>query len=224
MNPAELLRVAGVPESRLDDTTTARLPDSAPPAPWECACEAVVWVARATRAAARAIGTDLPRSGPPLVVIGGLVRYLNTPVGAYDEVLGAIGFLHGRRPHGTVPFIAVDSPASLVGGRSNWALPKSLASFDGDPEPGSTFSAQGAGWRVAATIRSRGPSAPTRFAGRLAQVWPDGLPRESVLRGRATARPALIRVEVESDGPLAGWLRPGWHVGATLRDARFLLP
>jgi hypothetical protein len=33
-------------------------------------------------------------------------------------------------PAGTIPFIAVDSLASMVAGRANRALPKTLARFD----------------------------------------------------------------------------------------------
>ena len=35
----------------------------------------------------------------------------------------------GRRSWGNVAFMAVDSETSLVGGRTNWAMPKTLAQF-----------------------------------------------------------------------------------------------
>ena len=68
-------------------------------------------------------------------MIGGMVRYLETPVGPYDEVLGMVGSRTGLRPWGSVAFMSVDSEPSLVGGRSNWAIPKTLGSFDGIGTP-----------------------------------------------------------------------------------------
>ena len=224
MTSMDVRAVPGVPESELDAATLAALPDNAPPAPWDCACSAVVWVARATPAAADALHPDIRASGRTVAVVGAMVRYLDTPVGSYDEVLGAVAVLHRGRARGSVPFMAVDSLASLVGGRLNWSLPKSLAEFTGAPAAGSTMSASGMGWRVSATARTRGPAVPVKLAGRLAQWWPDGIVRESVLQSKGSMHPALVRVEVESTGPLADWLRPGLHVGAVIERAKFLLP
>ena len=224
MTPVDLRSVPGVPESELDAQTLAALPDDAPPAPWDCTCQAIVWVARASAAAGDAVDPEVRGAGRPLVVIGAMVRYLDTPVGSYDEVLGAVGVLSGRRLRGSVPFMAVDSVTSLVGGRQNWSLPKSLATFTGAPTAGSTMTATGSGWQVSATPQSRGPALPVRAKRRLAQRWPEGVVRESIMSARGSMRPALVRVEVESTGPLAQWLRPGVHAGAVLDSARFVLP
>ena len=90
---------------------------------------------------------------PGLLTVGGFVRYTDTPVGAYDEVLGMIGSRTGLRPWGNVAFMSVNSESSLVGGRTNWAMPKTLARFDGE-------------------LANGGPSpatAPTSFPGRSAR-------------------------------------------------------
>jgi len=202
----DIRAVDGVPESALDERTAARLPSSAPAAPWTCRCQAIVWTSRAF--------------GRP--VFGALLAYSDTPVGAYREVQGLRGTLGRQGPRLNVPFIAVDSPASLVAGRRNWALPKTLAEFTGDPAD-KAMAAVGNGWRISATARTLGPAVPTRLTGQLDQPWPDAVRRIAWLTGRAVAQPALIRVVVESRGPLAGWLRPGRHLGLLLQQVEFTL-
>ena len=221
MTPQELTAVAGVPESTLDDATLARLPAAAPPAPWECRCSAVVWAARGGTAAAAAVDPSL--RGTALTVLGGVVAYQDTPVGRYNEVFGAVGLRHGRGVRGSVPFMAVDSVESLVGGRQNWSLPKSLARFTGGPLA-TAMTATGAGWTVTATAHPIGPPLPARVVGRLAQRWPDSAVRTAVLRGRGRLRPALVDVTVTSTGPLASWLRGGRHLGVVVTSAEFTLP
>jgi Acetoacetate decarboxylase (ADC). len=221
MDPATLRAVPGVPESVLSDELVASLPRSAPDAPWECACDAIVWVARGVGATARSI-VPAELAGRAPLVVGGLVAYRDTPVGPYREVFGVVGLARGRQVQGSVPFMAVDSRDSLVGGRQNWSLPKSLARFTGSPVAG-VMSASGDGWTVRVSARAAGPALPVRTAGRIAQRWPDGAVRSAVMRGRGHARLALVRVSVESDG-LAAWLRPGRHVGAIVTDATFTLP
>jgi hypothetical protein len=155
-----------------------------------------------------------------------MVRYLSTPVGPYDEVLGMVGSRNGLRPWGSVAFMSVDSEASLVGGRTNWAMPKTLGAFDGDIGDRRTISASGADdsrWRVTATPRVLGPALPIRTVGVARQEFPGGRVGDSPLRARGRIRPALVTVEVESDGPLADWLRPGRHLGAVVEHATFAL-
>jgi len=175
-----------------------------------------VWGTRGGKASATAIAGTVAHRGRPLAVIGGMIAYQDTPVGDYREVLGAVGVTHGRSLLGSVPFMAVDSIDSLVGGRQNWALPKSLATFTGDPA-GSAMSATGPTWSVHARTRAIGPA-------RLAQRWPDGQIRGALLNGRAAIRLALVHVDVKSDDSLADWLRPGWHAGAVVTRATFTLP
>jgi len=213
-----LRAVAGLPESALDERTAAGLPPSAPPAPWACRCDALVWSALPRRPRGPlGAAIDLPGA-----VCGALLSYSDSPVGPYREVLGLLAGSRGFRPSANVPFIAVDSPLSLVGGRLNWALPKTLAEFTGDLATG-TMTATGNGWTISATARTFGPALPIRLAGWLEQPWPDGRRRTAWLTGRASAQPALVRVAVRSDGGLARWLRPGRHLGLLLRQAEVTL-
>ena len=222
MDAATLRAVPGVRESVLSDELAASLPAAAPEAPWDCACDAIVWVARGSAAARAVVPTELADGARTPLVVGGLVAYRDTPVGPYREVFGVVGLARGRQVQGSVPFMAVDSRDSLVGGRQNWSLPKSLARFTGSPVAG-VMTASGDGWTVRVVARAIGPALPVRTAGRIAQRWPDGVVRSAVMRGRGHARLAFVRVSVESDG-LAEWLRPGRHVGAIVTDATFTLP
>lgn len=203
--------VTGVAESALDPD--ARLPRTAPAAPWTCRCDAIVWSSRPGRIAGQAVGRP---------VFGALLAYSETPVGPYREVQGLTGIpsRHGMRA--CVPFIAVDSAASVLAGRLNWALPKTFAEFTGEPAE-QAMTATGAGWSVSAAARPLGPAMPIPLAGQLVQTWPDGRRRIAELTGRASARPALVRVSVRSHGTLAGWLRPGRHLGLLLLRAEFTL-
>lgn len=221
-----LTGVPGVPETTLGAALLRRLPAISLPAPWDLTCEAVVWFHRPGPAARDALAPAL-RGARPLLVAGALVRYRGTPVGAYDEVLGMV-VAAGRRPlpWGSVAFMAVDSESSLVGGRVNWGMPKSLATFGGGSESGVPRTALGADavrWRVAAVPDAHGPRLPVRARLLARQVLASGAVGDSRLRGRGRARAARVTVEVESDGPLPGWLRPGRHPGAVVSDAFFRL-
>jgi hypothetical protein len=119
--------------------------------------------------------------------------------------------------------MAVDSRDSVVGGRQNWSLPKVLARFTGEPAE-HAMTAEGPGWSVRVTARPIGPRLPVKTTGRVVQAWPDGEVRSAVLTGKARSRPALVTVEVDSDGGLPSWLRPGRHLGAIMSDTNFTLP
>jgi hypothetical protein len=224
MKPADLLAVPGVPESMLDDATAASLPDSAPDAPWHCTSTGVVWWGRARGVSASSAADVLPGGGRPVVAIGGMISYRTTPVGAYHEVFGGIGLRHGRGVEVSIPFMAVDSRDSVVGGRQNWSLPKVLAQFTGEPGPRTALTASGDGWTVRVTARPIGPRMPAPMNGRVIQRWPDGEVRAAMLSGRGRSRLAVVTVEVDSTGDLASWLRPGRHLGAIMSDVTFTLP
>lgn len=220
---AELTGVAGVAETALSDALTAGLPENSAPAPWECHCSALVWLGRGGKAAAAALPAAL-RGASALGTVGGFVRYIDTPVGAYDEVLGVVGSRSGLRPWGHVALMAVDSPASLVGGRTNWAMPKTLAEFDG--APASAMTATGADettWTIRATPRPVGPAVPFAAKGAARQQFSDGRIGDSVLSFRGRVRPAIVTVEVSSAGTLGTWLRSGRHLGAVIERAAFSL-
>ncbi|MFC4639645.1 hypothetical protein [Deinococcus hohokamensis] len=68
------------------------------------------------------------RSRPPGAVM--LVRYANSPVGPYDELLWLEWTGGLRRAHPVVRHIVVSSEQSVQWGRRNWALPKRLARFE----------------------------------------------------------------------------------------------
>jgi hypothetical protein len=86
------------------------------------------------------------------------------------------------------------------------------------------MSAEGDGWSVRVTARPIAARLPVRTTGKVVQAWPDGSVRSALLTGKARSRPALVTVEVRSNGNLASWLRPGRHLGAVMSDTEFTLP
>jgi len=220
-----LIDVPGVPECTLPADLEATLPPNAAPAPWAVAAQAVVWWGKATPEANDALPPALRSRGRAAVVIGGLVRYADTPVGRYDEVFGVVGLRVGHRFVGTIPFMSVDSPTSLVGGRANWSIPKTLSRFTGAPTEGRFGAASETDrhWSVDTAIRSYGPRLPVFSRARVIQQFPDGSLRGTRLRATGRMRLANVEVQVTSDGPLADWLVPGEHRGAVLEQTRFTL-
>lgn len=223
---ARLADVPGAVETVLSQSLLSRLPDIAAAAPWDCRFEGVVWFTRGGRAATAQLPPALVGSRG-LGVLGGFLRYTDTPVGAYDEVLGVVASASGITPWGHVGFMAVDSELSLVGGRSNWAMPKTLATFTGDIGSGEEILAFGDDalrWSVTAQPRAFGPALPLRGpAGSARQQFPDGSARASAMSFQGRVRPALVTVDVESEGPLASWLLPGRHLGAVIHGGGFTL-
>ena len=94
----ELSGVAGVPETLVSDALLARLPANDAPAPWTVRSRAVIWYARGGAAATAALPPSLRSGHRGLAVVGGVVRYSETPVGPYDEVFGLVGAREGRGP------------------------------------------------------------------------------------------------------------------------------
>jgi hypothetical protein len=215
-----LADVPGVPESALPEALAGQLPDSTPAPPWDCRVEAVVWWHR-TSATGRGLVPQELQAGLAFTV-GAFVTYLDTPVGPYSEVLASRQLLARPLVRGVlarvhVPFIAVDSLASVHGGRAHWALPKAMASFQGTR-------AVGDGWQVSAAATARGPWLPA--IGRLgsSQVSATGLVTSSVTTSRAKGRLARVHVETSSVGDLATWLLPGDHRGIVLRGGMVVGP
>jgi len=217
-----LQEVQGVAESALADEDAARLPGSSAPAPWDTVLDAVVWFHPAAPGAVERLPRPL-RARPVLpVTVGALIRYRETPVGPYREVLASPSLLLGPRgPEAAVPFIAVDSPASVHGGRENWALPKTLGRFEWPAQPrgGFELDAEGRGWSVHATVRPRPRRLPFAAVTRNRQVTPQG--QEIVFDSRWRGPARLASVELETRGPtLPGWLRSGRHPALVLEGAR----
>jgi hypothetical protein len=216
------LRDEGAAWDLVSGTMPEDLENPVPPAPWTVRGSATVWLARARQEA----GAVLPAGigGSPFAVAGAVVGYDETPVGPYDEVLAAVLTRSGLLLRGHVPFMAVDRAASLVGGRLNWGLPKTLARFTGRPGAVSTVTARGGAtpvpWRVTATARHLGPPVPLRGRTRLRQRLPDGSVGEVTVAVSARARLCMVTTQVESEATLPTWLVPGRHPGALLERFR----
>jgi Acetoacetate decarboxylase (ADC) len=222
---AELTGLRGVPETMLSEALLATLPENMAAAPWECRCSALLWLGRGGRAAAAALPPALA-GRPALAAVGGFVRYTDTPVGEYDEVLGMVASHTGLRPWGNIAFMSVDSRPSLVGGRTNWAMPKTLARFDGELKANRTLTGTGTdeiSWSVSATPRPLGLAIPLKTKLTARQQFSDGRVGDSLLTFAGRIRPAIVTVQVSSSGTLQTWLRPGCRPGAFIEDAVFSL-
>jgi hypothetical protein len=133
---------------------------------------------------------------------GGMLRYHDSPVGPYAEVWATPAIRLGRRgPELTIPFMAVDSVASLEGGRANWGLPKTLATFT----PAS-LAAEGDDWSVRVAVLSVGVRVPLLAVADLVQRDDDGAELRSRARLRGMGRLARVAVDARTR-----WLRSGRH-------------
>lgn len=212
-----VLDLASVPESRLGADDRARIPPRSAPAPWSTRLRAVVWVHRASPSAVALLPEALRSRRTLPLTVGAFVQYLDTPVGPYSEVFGSpVVVLRAGLPAIHVPFMAVDLPASVHGGRANWALPKTLASFSGAR---TSLRADGDGWTVGADATEHGPRLPLAAVARDVQV--DEAGRELVIPVTARGLWRAARVEVRTSGPtLPSWLVGGTHRGLVLHRAR----
>ncbi|HEX2106087.1 MAG TPA: hypothetical protein VHF51_20735 [Solirubrobacteraceae bacterium] len=182
---------------------------SVPSAPWRSDIDAVLWWHRAP-----AGGVLPPELGARValpVTLGGLISYRRGPVGPYREVFGAPTMLGGGAALAHVAFMAVDSAASVAGGRANWALPKELARFDGEPGRPGRVTVRGDAWALTVTTRARRRAVPARGRLACAQVWPDGSAREFTVRLRGRTRAGSVELEHTAQSPLAARLAPGRH-------------
>jgi len=172
--------------------------------------DAIIWVHRAAPGAENELPRALRGRRTVPVTVGALISYRETPVGPYREVLGSPVLLaEWPLPASSVPFIAVDSIASVQGGRVNWQLPKTLARFTWPVH------AEGEGWSVRATVRARRRAFPVRATLRTRQTADTAF----TSRARARARLASVEIETQGAGP-PGWLRSGRHAALLLQGAR----
>jgi hypothetical protein len=166
-----------------------------PPEPWRLRAEA--WVS------AWLLPPDaVPFSPPPgwrPATLGGrvglgcaFVRYGPEGDLAYDELVAAVLIRRGLRLGVTIPWIWVDSPASAAGARELWAIPKSLAAFEGEPPT----LVRGAGRRLASVL--------ARAAVRLPGRWPARLTVVQARSGQAVETPVRIRTR-------AAWGEAAWR-------------
>jgi hypothetical protein len=219
---ADWLDLPSVPESQLDDGLRERLarpdaPAAAPP-PWATTVSAVLWWHRAAPGAAAQLPASMRGLRQLPITVGALVRYLDSPVGPYSEVFAAPVLVRpGLVPAVTVPFIAVDSIPSLVGGRAGWMLPKSLVSATWPPSGPARL--DGGSWSVEVGVERRGPGFPLIGVLPLVQPQPDGSRRRSSVRLRSWAQ--VSRVDVATSGPsLPSWLLAGRHPGLAISSGR----
>jgi hypothetical protein len=212
---AVLTSIPAVPESQLSRDVAASFPDSAPGAPWTCQVSSVFWFYRAEAGAAEFLPGVLRGLPRVAVTVVALIHYIDSPVGPYTEIVAAPALVRRPFPQATVAFIAVDSETSLVGGRSNWALPKVLAQFGGDVRSGGQTTASGSDWTVRVATRSRPLGLPIWLRFSCCQVWPDAVVRHFPIKLRGWSRPATVDVEVSSLGTLCRWVVPGRHPGFT---------
>ena len=228
--PADnLAAVPGVAETALAAEARGELPAHAAPAPWTARAAAICWWrrpdARATAALRAALPAQIIEDARPVMTVGALLAYSDTPVGPYNETLGLVVLRRGTHVFTHVPFIAVDSPASVVAGRVNCALGKTLATFHGRPAS-ATMSAAGAGWTIRATARTFGPPLPWILPplGTLEQVAPSGALTSARASGRGSARVARIHVEIPAAPTLTDWFPVGRFVGIVSNNLTGHLP
>ncbi|EXG79657.1 acetoacetate decarboxylase family protein [Cryptosporangium arvum] len=205
--------IPSVPESLL--ATDVVLPESSAPAPWRTKIDAAFWWHRASPDAAAQLPVELRALGTIPVTLVAFVRYRESPVGPYSEVFASPVLLRQWPvPPLHVPFIAVDSLASVHGGRVNWALPKAVASFTWGS---SSIAASGDGWDVAATAQASTPKFPVAGGLKMTQLFDEG-PRSAWVGLYGRAR--LGRVTVAASGPtLSSWLLPGRHPALIISDS-----
>jgi hypothetical protein len=189
---SEFADLPGTPETALRPEDLATLPATAPPAPWRVTAAALLWTDRPDARARAAIDAGVP-----------------------TEIIGAVVYRRGATVFTHIPFIAVDSAASVVGGRTNWALPKTLASFDGQPAHGVSMAATGGDWRVEATPTAYRLVVPMLIPKLLALVQLG--PHHTVWSVRPSCygvtRLARIDVRLTAAPTLRDWLPSGFRRG-----------
>jgi len=193
---SDFVRLSGTPETALRSEDVATLPASAPAAPWRVTARTLFWTDRPADRARSAIEAVVPEE----------VSAGATPI----ATLGAL----------------IHSPASIVGGRTNWALPKTLANFDGQPANRVPMIATGGGWCVEATPTARRLAVPLLVPKFLALVQLG--PHRTVWSVRPSsygmARPARTDVRVSAQSTLRDWFPSGMRPSAVGQLTMFLGP
>ncbi|MFN2479411.1 MAG: acetoacetate decarboxylase family protein [Pseudonocardiaceae bacterium] len=215
----DFVHLPGTPETALRHEDLATLPVSAPAAPWRVTAAALLWIDRPDARARAAIDAVVPKEvsagATPIATVGAAIRYLRTPVGRYSEIIGAVVYRRGATMFTHVPFIAVDSAASVVGGRTNWGLPKTLASFDGQPAHGISMAATGGDWCVEATPTVHRLALPMVVPKLLAlvQLGPHGTVWSLRPSCYGVTRLARVDVRVTAAPTLSDWFPSGIRCG-----------
>jgi hypothetical protein len=213
---SDFVQLPGTPEAALRREDLALLPESAPAAPWRVRAHVLIWADRPderTRGAIRAlVPQEVSANATPIATLGALIRYRDTPVGPYSEIIGAVVYRRDGTIFSHIPFIAVDSPSSVVAGRTNWALPKTLASFDNQPAHRIPMIATGGGWCVEATPTATRFVVPLLLVPKLlvlVQLGPHRTVYSVRPSGYGLARPARADVRVSGGATLGDWFPSG---------------
>ncbi len=187
-----------------------------PVAPWELAGECVVGLVRR-------VGSRPPLPAGVVAMPGPLVvsaaRFTESPVGPYLELSVSEPARVGARVGLCVTLMVVDSPASRLGGRLNWGLPKELGTLRWLADDDERTLAWEDRDVVVRGVPS-GPSVPMVAPIRSLQRRADGL---VVVGGhlRGHARPARVEITAPDDDGLAGLA--GSHRGMVLSGVRMVV-
>jgi hypothetical protein len=222
--PFDVITAAGLPETVLPDTLVARLPDSVAPAPWLTRdCTVVSWLHEIDAEALDAIPAAVRPTGATHVAWA-LVQYGETPVGPYSEIAATV-LAADPDGYGHIPFIVVDSEASVVGGRANWLLPKALADFDWSADGTSvTISAKepaSPAWTISVEVAVSGDPMDLALPTKVHQASTEGFVGRFEGEMSGSLRSATVTVDGKAEGPLAGLLRTGQHGATLLTGASF---
>ncbi|HWC33502.1 MAG TPA: acetoacetate decarboxylase family protein [Mycobacteriales bacterium] len=213
----------GLPETTLPAELVRLLPDKVARAPWRTQCRVMTWMHPVAPAAVEALPAPIRAAGIALAAWA-LVRYENTPVGPYDEV--AVTLLpQAGDGYGHIPFIAVDSYPSIVGGRANWLLPKSLARFVWSEDSLSANVTADApakpGWSLTVSATPWGETTGAAIPSNVQQVSARGAVRRFTGTMTGSMQPAAVNVDAVAEGPLAALLVSGRFDGTLITDCHF---
>lgn len=172
-----------------------------PPPPWRLTGEAYlsVWLIPAEE-----LNFDPPQGFNPVQVAGRLMvggvwaRYRPPGVLAYNELAVGVLVRRGAQLAVTIPWIWVDSEASVAGAGTLWAIPKQLARFAMN---GAFVATAQDGERLAVFRRQRALPLPLALPLRLTIAQP-GQESAVLTPARITAWPGVARGEWRAAGPL----------------------
>jgi hypothetical protein len=221
--PYPVTAAAGLPETQLPESLIARLPTSVAAAPWTTRCHVVTWLHQVEPAALEAF-PDAIRPERIALVAWALVRYEQTPVGPYSEIAATL-IPDGGDGRGHIPFIAVDSLPSIVGGRTNWLLPKSLARFDWSTD-GMTVTASSdepaaPAWSITVSFESTETAEAVTIPNQVQQVSVDGVVRRFNGELTGSMRGGTVEVGGGATGVLSALLKTGTHSATGMINCDF---
>ncbi|THH17034.1 hypothetical protein EW146_g3706 [Bondarzewia mesenterica] len=131
-----------------------------------------------------------------------IVRYNESPVGPYDELIfipGSFKDPHTKRATGRVTTIFVSTPQSVWNGRRNWNIQKHLARFEWAPNGSSST------LKVYHPSTTSLPLSSTKafFSAVITESWLPSLPiNTAVFRSSGQIQPPLLPTRYPADSPL----------------------